>query len=148
MFQYGKLNDNCNPHKPIIAVLEKYKLLRVLEGYFKGLLNPKDKEQDKDKEKDKENRLSYNKTSYNKFNRPTLEEVTAYIKEKKYNVDADKWYNFYQSKGWMIGKNKMKDWKAAVRTWVKNTPEDASEARYKRLLNMLEDKEDDKNAKK
>jgi hypothetical protein len=50
---------------------------------------------------------------------PTLEEVQAYCKERNNNVDAQRWYDFYLSKGWMVGKNKMKDWKAAVRTWEK-----------------------------
>jgi hypothetical protein len=49
---------------------------------------------------------------------PTLEMIKNYIKLKGYNVDAEKWYNFYQAKNWMIGKNKMKDWQAAVRTWL------------------------------
>ena len=55
-----------------------------------------------------------------KFTPPTLEEVQAYIKEKKYNIDANTWIDHYISNGWMVGKNKMKDWKAAVRTWSKN----------------------------
>ena len=41
--------------------------------------------------------------------------------ERNNSVDAEAWMNHYQAKGWMIGKNKMKDWKAAVRTWEKNT---------------------------
>jgi hypothetical protein len=52
-----------------------------------------------------------------KFIPPTIEEVKAYCQERKNKVDSEKWYDFYSSKGWMIGKNKMKDWKAAVRTW-------------------------------
>lgn len=51
------------------------------------------------------------------FNLPTIEEVRAYCKERGNDVDPSKWHNFYSAKGWMIGKNKMKDWKAAVRTW-------------------------------
>lgn len=51
------------------------------------------------------------------FTPPTIEEVEAYCKERDNGVDAQKWYDFYSAKGWMIGKNKMKDWKAAVRTW-------------------------------
>jgi ligand-binding sensor protein len=45
-------------------------------------------------------------------------DMKNYISEKAYNVDAERFFNFYQSKGWYVGKNKMKDWKAAVRTWV------------------------------
>ena len=54
------------------------------------------------------------------FSKPSLEELKTYCKERKNTVDADTFINFYESKGWMIGKNKMKDWKAAVRTWEKN----------------------------
>lgn len=54
-----------------------------------------------------------------RFTPPTLSEVQAYIEEKGYHVDADSFIDFYASKGWMVGKNKMKDWKAAVRTWEK-----------------------------
>lgn len=50
----------------------------------------------------------------------SLEEVKNYCNERNNGIDADKWFDFYSSKGWMIGKNKMKDWKAAVRTWEKN----------------------------
>jgi len=51
------------------------------------------------------------------FNRPTLEELKNYCLERKNNVDAEAFLDFYDSKDWKIGKNKMKDWKAAVRTW-------------------------------
>ena len=50
---------------------------------------------------------------------PTLQEVTDYCSERKNSVDPQRFIDFYSSKGWYIGKNKMKDWKAAVRTWEK-----------------------------
>jgi hypothetical protein len=53
------------------------------------------------------------------FTKPTAEEVKAYCVERKNNVDPDKFIDFYESKGWLIGKNPMKDWKACVRTWEK-----------------------------
>ena len=52
-----------------------------------------------------------------RFAPPTVEEVEAYCLERGNEVNADDFVNFYTSKGWMVGKNKMKDWKAAVRTW-------------------------------
>ena len=55
------------------------------------------------------------------FTKPTAEEVKAYCDERKNNVDADKFIDFYESKGWLIGKNPMKDWKACVRTWEKGS---------------------------
>lgn len=58
-----------------------------------------------------------------RFTPPTLEEVTAYCQERSNNVDPQRFIDFYESKGWMVGKNKMKDWKAAVRTWEKREKE-------------------------
>lgn len=51
------------------------------------------------------------------FVKPTLEEIIDYCNERNNGVDAERFYNFYESKGWMVGSNKMKNWKAAVRTW-------------------------------
>lgn len=51
------------------------------------------------------------------FTPPTLEQVKEYCAERKNNVDAERFIDFYACKGWMVGKNKMKDWKAAVRNW-------------------------------
>lgn len=66
--------------------------------------------------KEKENNI-YNGDKSNRFVPPTLEEVQEYCFERGNNVDAETFVDFYSSKGWMVGKNKMKDWKAAVRTW-------------------------------
>jgi len=52
--------------------------------------------------------------------RPTIDEVKAYCIERKNQVDADKWFDHYTSNGWLVGKNKMRDWKAAVRTWERS----------------------------
>jgi len=57
--------------------------------------------------------------SNSRFTPPTLEEVKAYCIERKNKVDAEKFIDFYESKGWMVGKNKMKSWEASVRTWEK-----------------------------
>lgn len=51
------------------------------------------------------------------FVKPTVEEVRNYCLERKNNVNPEKFIDFYEAKDWYIGKNKMKDWKAAVRTW-------------------------------
>ena len=50
---------------------------------------------------------------------PTLSEIKAYCEERNNFVNPEAFYDFYESKNWMIGKNKMKDWQAAVRTWEK-----------------------------
>jgi len=71
----------------------------------------------KDKEKDKkENR---------RFTPPSVKEVSEYISEKGYHVDAQSFVDFYTSKGWRVGNSPMKDWKACLRTWErreKNNP--------------------------
>ena len=57
------------------------------------------------------------------FRPPTVDEVAAYCSERMNNVNAEQFVDFYSAKGWMLGKNKMKDWKAAVRTWERNRTE-------------------------
>lgn len=54
------------------------------------------------------------------FKPPSIEEVTEYCNIRSNQVDPNTFIDFYSSKGWLIGKNKMRDWKAAVRTWEKN----------------------------
>ena len=53
----------------------------------------------------------------NRFVKPTVEEVRAYCQERNNNVDPETFIDFYASKGWKVGKETMKDWKACVRTW-------------------------------
>ena len=62
-----------------------------------------------------------------KFTPPTIEEVEAYCKERNNTVDAETFINFYESKGWYVGKNKMKDWRACVRTWERNRDNNKTE---------------------
>lgn len=59
-------------------------------------------------------------TKRKKFKPPTLEEVKNYCKERNNGIDAESFIDFYEAKGWMIGKNKVKDWKACIRTWERN----------------------------
>ena len=56
----------------------------------------------------------------NRFIQPTILEILEYCKERNNKVDAERFIDYYQSKGWLVGKTKMKDWKASVRTWEKN----------------------------
>ena len=55
-----------------------------------------------------------------RFTPPTARQVHDYCQEKGYHIDIEHFISYYQSNGWKVGKNKMKDWKAAVVTWVKN----------------------------
>ena len=51
---------------------------------------------------------------------PTIEEVRAYCQERGKGIDPERWLNHYAANGWMRGKTKIVDWKAAVRTWENN----------------------------
>lgn len=57
------------------------------------------------------------KESIGRFAPPSFEQVSEYCAERSNGIDPQAFIDFYESKGWMIGKNKMKDWKAAIRTW-------------------------------
>tara|TARA_B110000503_G_scaffold101671_2_gene151873 strand:- start:1540 stop:2253 length:714 start_codon:yes stop_codon:yes gene_type:complete len=62
-----------------------------------------------------------------KFKIPTVEEVTDYCRERNNTLDAQNFIDFYSSKGWLVGKNKMKDWQACIRTWETNDKKRAKE---------------------
>lgn len=56
-------------------------------------------------------------TTKKKFQPPSIDEVREYISQQGYSIDAEKFVDYYESKGWVVGKSPMKDWKAAVRNW-------------------------------
>lgn len=77
----------------------------------------KEKKRKEENRKEVEGALAREDTPSKKIIPPSLEQVQEYCAERKNGIDAQRFIDFYSAKGWMIGKNKMKDWKAAVRTW-------------------------------
>lgn len=75
-----------------------------------------DKDKDKDKYKDKDIYIEKNYIK-KRFVKPSIEEVAEYCEERHNGINAEKFCDFYEAKGWKIGNNPMKDWRAAVRTW-------------------------------
>ena len=85
-------------------------------------------------------------TKRKRFEKPTLSEIEQYCIERKNNVNAEQFFDYYESNGWKVGKNSMKDWKAAGRTWErseyrkpnskKNSKEDAINV-VNNLMNKL-----------
>lgn len=73
-----------------------------------------------EKEIEIEKEIDIDNKAPKRFKKPTLEELQEYILEKHYNVDAEKFLDYYESNGWKVGKNSMKDWKATVRNWNRN----------------------------
>ena len=84
----------------------------------------REKEKEKENEKEGENEIENEDDSPpptpSQFIPPNVIEVRAYYNERKNHVDPQRFVDFYTSKGWMVGKTKMKDWRAAVRTWEKD----------------------------
>lgn len=88
-----------------------------------------ERESEKEKEKEKEGEIENEcypptplpgGTKAKRFIPPTVDEVAAYCQERGNGLDPEAFVDFYASKGWMVGKNPMKDWKAAVRTWERS----------------------------
>jgi len=72
----------------------------------------------------------------NNFTKPTLDELKNYTKEHNLKIDEERFIDYYEAKGWMIGKNKMKDWKAAARNWNRNEkqPKEGTREKLERIL--------------
>ena len=79
--------------------------------------NDKEKEILKKEKAEEGSNVESDKPKTKPFIPPTEEEVREYCRERKSTVSASMFVSFYASKGWMVGKNRMKDWKAAVRQW-------------------------------
>lgn len=80
------------------------------------------------------------KEKVKKFKKPTIEEIKKYCFEKGYNINAEYFIDYYESNGWKVGKNPMKDWKATIRTWNsrnKNTNKEKFEQRQYDDLSYL-----------
>lgn len=73
-----------------------------------------------------------------RFQKPTLEDIRQYCQEKELNVDAEQFFNFYESKGWVVGKSPMKNWRAAVCTWSKREKEIPQRKRSTRQESVFE----------
>ena len=77
-----------------------------------------------------------------RFIPPTTEEVSEYCKKMGYTIDTQRFVDFYESKGWMVGKNKMKDWKAAVRSWQQRDKSEAKPQQKKTGFHLPESRGD------
>lgn len=97
------------------ATESELKRNKATESELKPTQEKRHKTQEKDKDKDYDKDES--KKAHGRFAPPSVEEVVSYCRERKNGVDAQRFVDFYASKGWKVGNNPMKDWKAAVRTW-------------------------------
>lgn len=108
----------------LLVSVDKIKDNVVIISHSDGIISHSDGiiEQSRVEESKEKKSKEHNK----QFVPPSVEEVGEYCRERKNNIDPQAFVDFYAAKGWMIGKNKMKDWKACVRTWEKNRSEKSS----------------------
>lgn len=92
------------------AILDAKKQGKSHIKYVEGVL----------KNKMLERNVPVSNTKKKRFVKPTVEEVKQYCIERNNCVNAEQFYDYYESNGWKVGKNAMKDWKACVRTWERN----------------------------
>jgi len=121
-FQQGvshiaELNSNSNPHKSILRIVEQYKLLELEDNPIEVIEEVKQAKKSK------------------RFKKPTLDELEHYCIERQNKVDIQKFFNFYESNGWKVGKNPMKDWRASIRTWESNSFDDKKQSKTQNQLN-------------
>ena len=104
-------NDNANRQR---RFRERQKVAALPPRYDVVTKNNESKSIEIEIDTDKEKEVN---KPQKRFVKPTLEEVQAYCQERGNKVDAQRWYDYYSSNGWKVGRNPMKDYKAAIRTW-------------------------------
>jgi hypothetical protein len=117
-FQYGKaiFESKHGFHTKIRNMTQKYWDLYNKIPCGEGIQYPLGRTKEEEEEEEEEEVKV-------KVMPPNIDDIKAYCIERNNGIDWNKFHSFYEAKGWMIGKNKMKDWKAAVRTWEQKQEE-------------------------
>ena len=93
----------------------------------------KEKEKEKEKKKENDSDMADKPPTRHSFSPPSVDDVREYCREKGYNVDPERFVDYYTSNGWKVGRNPMKDWKAAVRSWNRKEDVDNGKTESKPL---------------
>lgn len=112
----------------LLEVNEKgeYVLAEPVRSQVGSNMEPQDRDRDrleigKDRDSSRKRSSANNSTTAaQKFQKPTLEELKAYIAENRYTFSAEAFMDYYESNGWKVGRNPMKSWQAACRTWQRH----------------------------
>ena len=121
----------------------KYQDVGSTKGTTKGQPDGQPRDSQMDTNNNVNNVNNENKRERAKFAPPSVQEVREYCQERKNNVDPEVFVDFYASKGWKVGKNPMKDWKACVRTWEKRRDEKSPPSKQKNKFHNFEEREID-----
>ncbi len=101
------------------------------------LVNIPCKEKLTDNNTNTNNNITYsNKKAF--FKKPNVLEIKDYCLERNNNIDAESFFDFYESKNWFVGKNKMKDWKASIRTWERRSLDQSNKSKIKTQVSEWE----------
>jgi uncharacterized protein YdaU (DUF1376 family) len=123
--KFKRTGDRFFYHKRLLQEVEKRRAYcesrrKNREKHMSNICKSYDRHMENENEnKDKKKQV---KSKYT-FITPSLDVIIKYSQEQKIAIDAHAFFDFYESKGWMVGKNKMKDWKAAVRNWARRNKE-------------------------
>lgn len=98
-----------------------------------------EKEIEKELEKELDTKANKSPTKAKRFVKPTLSEIEQYCIERKNNVNAEQFFDYYESNGWKVGKNSMKDWKAAVRTWERSEYRNVKVSKKQQAIDVVND---------
>ena len=130
--QAGQITVKSTNKYTLITVVNYAKYQDVPDDRVKQDVNQDVKQsvnQDVNQRVDNRTNKQRNQLTNKRFSVPTIQEIRDYIREKGYNVDAERFFNYYESNGWKVGKNPMKSWKAALATWNSNeSPKPQKEA--------------------
>ena len=136
----GEITDKSNPHYRIITIVKYDQYQQANRQNNRQLTDNQQTDQQTDQQQyNKYNNINNNKRINNttslsrsseRFKPPTVDDVDEYCVSKGiYDFNAQKFIDYYSSVGWMIGKQKMKDWQAAIRTWIRKDKERERERR-------------------
>lgn len=100
--------------------LERNNVTPMLQSGYGEIEKELEIEKDIEIEKEIHSSAKSTTTKRKRFEKPTLSQITQYCLERNNNVNAEQFFDYYESNGWKVGKNAMKDWKACVRTWERN----------------------------
>lgn len=115
LFQYGELSQECRAHGPVFKAIEQNKI-----PYPYPINRVSDRDEDTHKDKDKEKDQDKNKDSA-KWTKPILDEIKGEaVRIGLPEGECAHFFNYYESNGWRVGKNPMKNWRAALVNWKLN----------------------------
>ena len=124
----GMITKNTNKKQTTINVVNwaKFQNEETTDEQQTNNWQTSDEQQTNTNKNDKE--CIKNEKKNKAFQKPTVDEVRDYIREQGYHVSAEQFVNWYEANGWMVGRNKMKSWQAAVRNWEQREKKDKKTA--------------------